>query len=137
MLIWDFINKQLSQALQGPRFSTVISHSGPYKFILLFDEKTRILYSLMRGNRFNQIKDQKDLDIHYYLKALASINDNHIIQTSLFDDPIDYEQKLTALCQDLYRRANGYMVILFDTFDKHIVKLQACLIHKNWIYCSA
>lgn len=144
MLKWDFTNSNLNKTFNNDEFSCYLAKRGPWKFILLFDEKNQFLYTLMKRKRFDEVQaNEKNNKVHY-LEALVSPNKDLLVeeenkrtfQADLFD--LDNEERSKAINEIFESLTNvigkdikRYVLVTFEATKSLIESISAILLTSN------
>ncbi|WP_195536502.1 DUF5986 family protein [Bacillus paralicheniformis] len=132
---WDFTNTNIIRTLPKDEFQCVKARRGPWNFVLVFHKNSGCLYTLMRQDRFFQIKERVNREKIHYLDALASINhflrsENGYRQIDLFDLDgqlwrEEVEKILSELIQIIEGEVKVYTLLTFVNDKTDIIDFTA------------
>jgi len=149
---WDTLNGEIIKySVNDTSISVFIAKRGKWEFILIFDNNTQILYSLMKETNFKILQKNvsKRLAPHYgdilartfnkNLKDLGQVKFDAYSQSepnTFSDDKINFavDNILVNLNQPKSVIKN-HAFILFDTAKSEIVKIRCVLINNNFDVC--
>jgi len=131
-LKWDLTNTNLIGTLPSDYFQCLKARRGHWKFVLIFHKNSGTLYTLMKQDRFFQIREKHNREKVHYLDALASINrsleskNESYRQMNLFDiDGQLWKEEAENVLKELIENIEGevkvYTLLTF-TNDKSEIK---------------
>ncbi|MCL6571720.1 MAG: DUF5986 family protein [Bacillus sp. (in: Bacteria)] len=140
MLKWDFTNTNLIKAFNGDGFNCFFAKRGPWKFVLIFDEINQYLYTLMKRNRLELIRDNIRTEKIHYLEALVLPNEGLVaqeeskrtFQMNLFDldsnaRNLALNEVLDDLTKAIGKQIQRYVLIAFEN-NKNILESASAII---------
>ncbi|MGD6967129.1 DUF5986 family protein [Rossellomorea vietnamensis] len=140
MLKWDFTNTNLVNKFENTEFTCYVAKRGAWRFILLYDKINKILYTLMRRERFEQIQSNEKTDKVHYIESLVSPNKELSVpdqlkrsfQGDLFDmNGEGREEKLQEVFNDLTQNLGPiekYVLITFESDKNMLTSVSALLL---------
>lgn len=143
--IWDYINRNLSEACNIDESIASPTRRGPWEMLPIFDKKTGILMTVMRESRFKELgRDKGKRKTPHYMDALASTLNPNLLpyngEQELFsveesDERIEEKKKIVEnILQDLGTPrpiVRQYVVILFESREFDLISLRACIINSK------
>ena len=142
--IWDLINSQIiNQFDRDPDVIARFTKRGPWNLIAIFHKTSGVLFTIMREERFIQIR--KDKKINHYVAQLAFLfnNEFQINQQSFF--PMDFNEHEVALsvdriCEDLSiskDMVTNHAIILFSAKNEMISSIRLVMVNCNFEECAS
>lgn len=141
--IWDYLNKNLLESLDSEDCCVATTYRGPWQMVVIFEETTGAVITLMREKRFAELKRaQKRRSRLHYVDILPMMFNSDLLvdydqQTFLpkeFSDehdlPILVQQLLRDLVSDISIVRN-HILVLFDTDGFHLTHVRAVMITPN------
>lgn len=142
--IWDLINRNVCAAFTY--FSDVIvefTKRGPWNLLAIFDKSTGMLVTLMREERFYEVKRDSKNHKHYIYELANMFNaDLEIQQQSMFEpDPNEekIKESIKRICDDLListEMVQHHAIILFSSHDELMNSIRCCMINCNFEECE-
>lgn len=143
--IWDIINRNLSDELNDAHNAVVAkTKRGSWIMVPVFETKTKTLMTLMREERFKQLKIANDENQNHYVKALTDCLNEDLLplegELLLFDfsdSKKDSDQKkkiVENILIDLQvplHEINQYAVILFASKNYELQSLRCCILNSS------
>ena len=138
--IWDYINSLVLDNLEKEDCVAILSKSGPWQMVIVYDKKTRNIITIMREKRFAQLKRQQSKRRkQHYIDALALVFNNDLLaeaeQLSLLEEPqADIEEmrnRVHQLLRDLGSNedlVNNHVLFLFDTYGFDLASVRAIMV---------
>ncbi|KGN00327.1 hypothetical protein IRP63_05315 [Clostridium botulinum] len=139
--IWNYIFKNIKNNFSDfPYKCYKISRGKLWEFIAIYDQKENILFVLMKEERFNQIKKDKNNDYHY-IKILNVINNNisnkHNEQLCLFEKDNDKEEYIEDDLHRMIKDINGKIKICVNIlFSNKLSKVSSISANISNYYLS-
>lgn len=141
--IWDFINRNIGKNLSDDYIARVTKR-GQWEIKPIFEKSTGILYTLMREERFKELKREvaKRTSAHY-IQALAEVLNKNIVnpheQLKLFSvgkgfDEEEVNKVADKIFCDLQIPNNiveRHAIILFSSSSYELVSLRCCMIKSD------
>ncbi|MBN2796617.1 MAG: hypothetical protein JXR88_14500 [Clostridia bacterium] len=139
--IWDFINRNIGINLPNTNYITKPTKRGRWELKPIYDKTDGIIYTLMREERFEQLKREvSKKSTSHYVQALAHhLNqdieyDNN--QLSLFVKEIcQDEEKIMEIVSRINRDlgvsenvVKNHVLVLFSSKKNILVSVRACVI---------
>lgn len=140
MLKWDFTNTNLVNKFENTEFTCHVAKRGAWRFILLCDKVNKVLYTLMRRDRFEQIQSNERTEKVHYIESLVLPNKNLSVpdqfkrsfQGDLFDlNGEGREEKLQEVFNDLTQNLGPiekYVLITFESDKNMLTSVSALLL---------
>jgi hypothetical protein len=142
---WDLIYNSIIDLLQEykDKYEYHLSMRGIWRILLIADKETGLMCSVIKLERFSQLKNSKRSKFHY-LDILASINkDLHSTNEQIkidgvnitesinnFDNAI-LKDNLDKLVKDFNSYINKYFLVAFVENENELLKLKAFMPDKN------
>ena len=141
--IWDFLNTSLCESFDSPDCMAYVVNRGPWEMVIVYEKKTKWIYTIMREARFSSIRHDTPkrrrmhyLDMftrHFNSDLLASIG-----QTRMFTKEFTDEDELHELVSKmLYAlQADGvvierHVLVLFDSRNYQLTSIRAAVIDSS------
>lgn len=143
--VWDLINRNLSNALNhSSDYIMGFTNRGPWNFVCVFDKQSRTLISLMREERFLEVKKDKS-NRHHYIHSLAQAfnSDLEKQQLPLFeinDDDDFVNTSIAKICNDLLLQpemVEHYVTVLFSGNDGILKSIRCVAINSAFEICHS
>ena len=143
--IWDLINRNVCTAFTyNPDVVVAFTKRGPWNLIAIFDKATGMLLTLMREERFFEIKRDSKNHKHYVYELANMFNaDLEIQQQSFFaiDENKDKIKKsIERICNDLListEMVEHHAMVLFSSRDELLHSIRCCMINCNFEECES
>ena len=143
--IWDYINRNLSEACNIDESIASPTKRGPWEMLPIFDKKTGVLMTVMRESRFKELgRDKWKRKTSHYMDALASTlnpgllpsnGEQELFSVAESDERIEEKKKIVDnILRDLgtpLSIVRRYVVILFESRGFDLISLRACIINSD------
>lgn len=96
---WDFVNTSVAKSLkENGRFSVIPLNRGVFEPIMIFDNNTKNLYTIMKRKNFKKVLSRCDITSCHYIDAMLNNNLSYKPQpnqlslyesTDIFSEPIE------------------------------------------------
>ena len=140
--IWDFIFSHLHAMVTMPLVHIGLTKRGPWQMVLVFDENTGLLLSLMREERYKQLcQDDPHERRYHYVRCLAKeLNDglptnDKQLQWDIIDETeteLDIVQRIAAsMIEDLAFPANlikHHALVLFSAREHETQSIRCVMV---------
>lgn len=141
--VWDFLNTSLCESLDSPDCMTYVVNRGPWEMVIVYEKKTKWIYTIMREARFASIRHNTPkrrrmhyLDMftrHFNRDLLASIGQIHMF-TKEFSDESELSELVGKMLYAL--RVDGavidrHVLVLFDSRNHQLTSIRAVMIDSN------
>lgn len=137
--IWNYIYKNIKQNFSDFPYSCYnISRGELWEFIAIYNQEENILYILMKEERINQIKKEKNNDFHYS-KVLSYINNDfqaekreQICMAFMDDDKEQYiKEDLERMLGDINGKVKVCVNILFSENQGKVTSISGNVLNYN------
>lgn len=141
--VWDFLNTSLCESLDSPDCMTYVVNRGPWEMVIIYEKKTKRIYTFMREARFATIRHDtpKRRRMHYLDMFTRHFNSDLLApigQTHMFTKEFADEHELSELVgKMLYAlQADGavidrHVLVLFDCRNYQLTSIRAVMIDSN------
>lgn len=141
--IWDLINTNLANSLASAGCTVLQTHSGPWKLVVVYEEKSQFILTFMREKRFEELQRLRHRRSHmHYLDMLSKVFNEKLEpdpQFKLFDHHFSDENNISARTQTFLRgfqeestTIRHHMLILFETTGFQLSHIRAVMITPNF-----
>lgn len=72
---WNYINREVKKDLEAGRYQIDVLCRGPWKFLGIYDRKTRYFYTLMREKNLMSLRKSPNTKLFHYVNALSRLNE--------------------------------------------------------------
>lgn len=142
--IWDLINRNVCNAfMYNPEVIVKYTKRGPWNLIVIFDKATGMLLTLMREERFYEVKRDSKNHKHYVYELAKMFNaDLEIQQQSLLVSEENIEKikkSVERICNDLLISTDiiqHHAMVLFSAQDELLHSVRCCMINCNFEECE-
>ena len=143
--IWDLINRNVRTAFTyNPDVVVAFTKRGPWNLIAIFDKATGMLLTLMREERFCEVKRDSKNHKHYVYKLANMFNaDLEIQQQSFFaidENTEEIKKSVERICNDLListEMVEHHAMVLFSSRDELLHSIRCCMINCNFEECES
>lgn len=143
--IWDLINRNVCTAFTyNPDVIVAYTKRGPWNLIAIFDKTTNTLLTLMREERFYEVKRDKKSHRHYIYELAKKFNIDLEIQQQSFLSLDENEDKIKKsverICSDLListEMVTHHAMVLFSSRDELLLSIRCCMINCNFEECES
>lgn len=141
--IWDFLNKNLLETLDAQGCCVSTAYRGPWQMVVIYEETTGSLITLMREKRFAELKRAQKRRSHmHYVDMLPKMFNAELLsdcdQQTFMPKEFADENNLAALVQQLLRDlvsdvsvVQNHIMVLFDTSGYQVTQVRAVMITPN------
>lgn len=142
--IWDFINRNISKNLSKEHYIAKPTKRGSWEIKPIFEKSTGILFTLMREERFKELKKEvTKRNSAHYAQALAEVLNNDLTlcqeQLSLFQQQSYYdEEKIKNIVYKIFNDleipdniVKHHAIILFSSNNYELMSLRCCIIKSD------
>lgn len=141
--IWDFLNRNLLNALDTEECSAAKAFRGPWQMVVLLEKSTGFLITIMRESRFAELRrDQQKRDCMHYVDMfprmfntdLSAEEEQLAYLPKEFADESLLERMVQQLLQDLTSDISvvrNHVLVLFDTQGFQLTRVRAVMITPN------
>lgn len=139
--IWDFINRNIGLNLPSTEFIAKPTKRGRWELKPIYDKNDGILYTLMREERFEQLRREthKKANSHYVQALAYQLNqdiDYNDGQLTLFERELSFDE---VKIKDIVSRINNdlgisesvvknHVLVLFSSKNNVLVSVRACVL---------
>lgn len=142
--IWDLINRNVCNAFTyNSDVVVAFTKRGPWNLIAIFDKATGMLLTLMREERFYEVKRDPKSHRHYVYELANMFNaDLEIQQQSLFTIDVNKDKikkSVERICDDLListEMVQHHAMVLFSSQDELLHSIRCCMINCNFEECE-
>lgn len=142
--IWDLINRNICNAFKHtPEVVVAYTKRGPWNLVVIFDKTTGMLLTLMREERFYEVKRNPKSHKHYVYELANMFNaDLEIQQQSLLVSEENIEKikkSVERICNDLLVSTDiiqHHAMVLFSARDELLHSVRCCMINCNFEECE-
>lgn len=142
--IWDLINRNVCASFKNnPNIIVAFTKRGPWNLIAIFDKTTGMLLTLMREERFCEVKRSPQSHKHYVYELANMFNaDLEVQQQSLLEIDENEERikkSVERICKNLLISADmvqHHAIVLFSSRDELLHSIRCCLINCNFEECE-
>lgn len=143
--IWDLINRNVRTAFTyNPDVVVAFTKRGPWNLIAIFDKATGMLLTLMREERFCEVKRDSKNHKHYVYELANMFNaDLEIQQQSFFaidENTEKIKKSIERICNDLListEMVEHHAMVLFSSRDELLHSIRCCMINCNFEECES
>ncbi len=141
--VWDFLNTSLCESLDSPDCMTYVVNRGPWEMVIVYEKKTKWIYTIMREARFASIRHNTPkrrrmhyLDMftrHFNSDLLASIGQTHMF-TKEFSDESELSELVGKMLYALQTDGaviDRHVLVLFDSRNHQLTSIRAVMIDSN------
>jgi len=143
--VWDYLNRNICKRFDRSDIIARPTKRGPWGLVPVFDRRSGTIYSLMREQRFSELKKQrpKRRNANYIDALVGSLNSDLIApqhQPSLFPSlPNKFEDKqireiVQKIISDLgipNELVKRHALILFQSSSYELLSLRCCITNSN------
>lgn len=138
--IWDFLNKNLLETLDAQGCCAATTYRGPWQMVVIYEESTGSVITLMREKRFTELKRaQKHRSHMHYVDMLPKMFNAELLsdcdQQSFMPKEFADENNLAVLVQQLLRDlvsdvsvVQNHVLVLFDTTGFQLTQVRAVMV---------
>lgn len=135
---WNYINKLVKTGLSEDRFQIEVLYRGPWKFLGIYDRKTKYFYTLMREKNLNMLRRNAMCKLFHYTNALSKLNDRlkngYTVENEqlclfpgmMYDE--EGEELLEKILNTLIKKIDGtikcYVLIAFDISHGQVTNIK-------------
>lgn len=142
--IWDLINRNVRTAFTyNSDVVVAFTKRGPWNLIAIFDKTTGMLLTLMREERFREVKRDSKSHKHYVYELANMFNaDLEIQQQSFFaadENTEKIKKSIERICNDLLISTDmvqHHAIVLFSSSDELLRSIRCCMINCNFEECE-
>ena len=142
--IWDLINRNVYNTFKNDSNIVVgFTKRGVWNMTPIFDKSTGLIFTLMREERFLEVKRNRKNHQHYVYELARAFNaDIEIQQQSLFELERCYEKiqkNIRRICNDLListEMVKRHAIVLFSSQDGLLNSVRCCMINCNFEECE-
>jgi len=135
-------NRNLIRRFRDARLSAKYARRGAWYMVPLFDRENGYLYTVMREDRFADLRKKRDKRSKaHYLDALVqsfNIDLDAISQIELFDMPQFEEEEIKKIVDDILEDfevkasfIRRHAVILFEEYNSEITAIRCCILDSS------
>ena len=143
--IWDLINRNVVTAFTyNPDVVVAFTKRRPWNLIAIFDKSTGMLLTLMREERFYEVKRNSKNHKHYIYELANIFNaDLEIEQQSFFtidENTEKIKKSIEQICNDLListEMVEHHAMVLFSCRDELLHSIRCCMINSNFEECES
>lgn len=142
--IWDLINRNVCNAFKyNSEVIVAYTKRGPWNLIVIFDKTTGMLLTIMREERFDEVKRDSKSHKHYVYELANMFNaDLEIQQQSLLvldENEEKIKKSIERICNDLLISTDmvqHHAMVLFSSQDELLLSIRCCMINCNFEICE-
>ena len=142
--IWDLINRNVRTAFtHNLDVAVEFTKRGPWNLIAIFDKATGMLLTLMREERFSEVKRDSKNHKHYVYELEKMFNaDLEIQQQSFFatdENTENIQKSVERICKDLLISTDmvqHHAIVLFSASNELLRSIRCCMINCNFEECE-
>lgn len=134
----DLANSNIINSLDRDRYVFPRFKRGAHEFILIYDKKEKVIYSIMKEKTFKTLKISPNGNKIHYLEALGLINYERTPLTSqlmLFDDEhrMNNTKELLEklLSSEILEEAKVHNLIIFDIKNNEMKSVKSIQLNSN------
>lgn len=143
--IWDLINRNVRTAFSyNTDVVVAFTKRGPWNLIAIFDKATGMLLTLMREERFCEVKRDSKKHKHYVYELANMFNaDLEIQQQSFFaidENTEKIKKSIERICNDLListEMVEHHAMVLFSSRDELLHSIRCCMVNCNFEECES
>lgn len=143
--IWDWINHNVRNTFTtNPDVVVEFTKRGPWNLIAIFDKTTGMLLTLMREERFYEVKRDSKNHKHYVYELANMFNaDLEIQQQSFFaidENTEKIKKSIERICNDLListEMVQHHAMVLFSSRNELLHSIRCCMINRNFEECES
>lgn len=136
---WNYINQEVKVELSGyEKFDVSLCKRKIWEIILIYDKETRNLYSLMKDQRFRELRDDIEENGLHYAAVIASKVNSHLeyeVQEQInFLDNMNnlLDEKVEESFKDITKYIPGdidkYTMITFSNKNEELISISGRIV---------
>ena len=140
-LKWDLINRNFIKAFHNSNIVAEYANRGPWFMVPLVDKRNGVVYSVLREDRFRELRSKKDRRKKpHYIDAFIQMFNFDITkyrQVSFFNDDFP-DEEVCNIVQSVLESLNvvrgiinRHAIILFEEYNHELVNVRCCIVDTN------
>lgn len=144
--IWDLINRNIYDSFDASDIIAKPTKRGAWAMVPVFERDTNTIYSLMRENRFSELKKHlPKRRIAHYIDALSRTLNSDLLAPQLqmsllettpksFNNETQLQEIVAKIIHDLgvpNEVVSRHALILFRTFNDELSSVRCCIVDSN------
>jgi hypothetical protein len=143
--VWDLINRNILSTFDSDDMIVANCTScGPWKLVAIFDKSSGMLITIMREERFLDVKKDKN-NIHHYVAHLTQMFnlDLQSCQQTMFEpesDEAEVKQSIQRICDDLLispEMITHHAMVLFSATNENLHSIRCVMINRHFEECES